>query len=136
MKAAQLFPTTPTSQDTMQAIVQSRYGTVPAEVLRLERITRPRPAAGEVLVQVRAAGLDRGTWHAMAGQPYLMRLGFGFRGPRNQVPATPSSSPRSSGPRSPASAAPPRPTWSAPSAPTTSSTTARPISPTAASATT
>jgi NADPH:quinone reductase-like Zn-dependent oxidoreductase len=71
----------------MQAIVQSRYGTVPDDVLRLEQITRPRIAANEVLVQVRAAGVDRGTWHVMAGQPYLMRiLGFGFRGPKNPVP--------------------------------------------------
>ena len=38
-------------------------------------------------MQVRAAGLDRGTWHMMAGQPYLLRLlGFGFRGPKNRVP--------------------------------------------------
>jgi NADPH:quinone reductase-like Zn-dependent oxidoreductase len=73
-------------QATMQAIVQNRYGTVPEEVMRLERITRPVLAAGEVLVQVRAAGVDRGTWHMMAGQPYLMRLGFGFRGPRSRVP--------------------------------------------------
>jgi NADPH:quinone reductase-like Zn-dependent oxidoreductase len=73
-------------QETMQAIVQSRYGTVPEDVMRLERITRPVLAAGEVLVRVRAAGVDRGTWHLMAGQPYLMRLGFGFRGPRNRVP--------------------------------------------------
>jgi NADPH:quinone reductase-like Zn-dependent oxidoreductase len=90
MKSAQPVPmaepATPASQDTMQAIVQSRYGTVPEEVLRLERIARPRPAAGEVLVKVLAAGVDRGTWHVMAGQPYLMRLGFGFRGPRNRVP--------------------------------------------------
>jgi NADPH:quinone reductase-like Zn-dependent oxidoreductase len=96
MKAAQLVPAAtasqnpasqnPASQDTMRAIVQTRYGTVPEEVLRLERIARPRPSAGEVLVKVQAAGLDRGTWHLMAGQPYLMRLGFGFRGPRNQVP--------------------------------------------------
>ena len=70
------------SQDSMQAIVQHRYGTVPEEVLRLERIARPRPAAGEVLVKVMAAGVDRGTWHMMAGQPYLMRLGLGFRRPR------------------------------------------------------
>jgi len=36
---------------------------------------------------VRAAGVDRGTWHLMAGQPYLMRiLGFGVRGPKNPVP--------------------------------------------------
>ncbi len=70
----------------MQAIVQRRYGTVPEEVLRLERIARPRPAAGEVLVKVLAAGVGRGTWHVMAGQPYLMRLGHGFRAPRNRVP--------------------------------------------------
>jgi NADPH:quinone reductase-like Zn-dependent oxidoreductase len=74
-------------QTSMQAIVQSRYGTVPDNVLRLEQITRPRIAANEVLVHVRAAGVDRGTWHVMAGQPYLMRiLGFGFRGPKNPVP--------------------------------------------------
>src|SRR6185437_9923046 len=77
---------TAAGQDSMQAIVQHRYGTVPEEVLRLERIARPRPAAGELLIQVRAAGVDRGTWHMMAGQPYLMRLGLGFRGPRNRVP--------------------------------------------------
>jgi NADPH:quinone reductase-like Zn-dependent oxidoreductase len=73
-------------QETMRAIVQTRYGTVPEDVMRLERIARPVPAAGEVLVRVQAAGVDRGTWHLMAGQPYLMRLGFGFRGPRNRVP--------------------------------------------------
>jgi NADPH:quinone reductase-like Zn-dependent oxidoreductase len=38
-----------------------------------------------VLLQVRAAGLDRGTWHLMAGLPYLMRPFTGFRGPRNPV---------------------------------------------------
>ena len=44
-------------------------------------------AAGEVLVRVRAAGVDRGTCHLMRGEPYLMRiLGFGFRGPKNRVP--------------------------------------------------
>jgi len=72
---------------TMQAITQSRYGIAPEDVLRLERIATPGIAANEVLVQVRAAGVDRGTWHLMAGQPYLMRiLGFGFRGPKNPVP--------------------------------------------------
>ena len=33
-----------------------------------------------------AAGLDRGTWHLMTGKPYLVRLAFGLRGPRNPVP--------------------------------------------------
>ena len=68
----------------MRAITQSRYGTVPEDVMRLDQVTRPDIGDDEVLIQVRAAGVDRGTWHVMAGQPYLMRLlGFGFRGPRN-----------------------------------------------------
>src|SRR5215831_4399679 len=72
---------------TMQAIVQDRYGTAAKDVLKLQRIAAPAIAANEVLVQVRAAGVDRGTWHLMAGQPYLMRLlGFGLRGPKNPVP--------------------------------------------------
>jgi NADPH:quinone reductase-like Zn-dependent oxidoreductase len=71
----------------MQAIVQHRYGTRPNDVLALEQIATPAIAANEILVQVRAAGVDRGTWHLMAGQPYLMRLlGFGLRGPKNHVP--------------------------------------------------
>jgi NADPH:quinone reductase-like Zn-dependent oxidoreductase len=69
----------------MQAIVQDVYGS--ADRLRLSQTGKPVIAAGEVLVQVRAAGVDRGTCHLMRGQPYLMRiLGFGFRGPKNRVP--------------------------------------------------
>jgi NADPH:quinone reductase-like Zn-dependent oxidoreductase len=68
----------------MRAIVQDRYGS--AEVLRLARIARPKPAAGDVLVRVHAAGLDRGTWHLMAGKPYLVRLAIGLRRPKNPVP--------------------------------------------------
>ncbi|MEO7261439.1 MAG: NAD(P)-dependent alcohol dehydrogenase [Jatrophihabitantaceae bacterium] len=72
------------AQNTMRAIVQDRYGQ--ADVLRLARTARPKPAAGEVLLRVHAAGLDRGAWHLMTGRPYLLRLGFGLRGPRNPVP--------------------------------------------------
>ena len=72
-------------QDQMQAIVQDAYGTV--DVLRLDRIALPEIADEEVLVHVRAAGLDRGTWHLMTGRPRLMRvIGFGFSRPRNRVP--------------------------------------------------
>ena len=67
---------------TMRAIVQHTYGT--ADVLRLEQIAKPEIADDEVLVQVHAAGMDRGTWHFMTGRPYLMRvMGFGFRAPKN-----------------------------------------------------
>ena len=74
-------------QVMMQAVVQRRYGTAPEDVLRLEQIARPAIKADEVLIRVRAASVDRGTWHLMTGMPYLMRImGFGLRGPRNPVP--------------------------------------------------
>jgi NADPH:quinone reductase-like Zn-dependent oxidoreductase len=70
---------------TMRAVVQDSYGSV--DVLRMDEIAPPVIAEDEVLVRVRAAGLDRGTWHVMTGRPYLMRiLGFGFRRPKNRVP--------------------------------------------------
>src|SRR4051794_4141516 len=69
----------------MKAIVQYRYGS--ADVLALREVDRPTAGEGEVLVQVRAAGLNRGTLHLMSGEPYLMRLmGFGLRKPKNPIP--------------------------------------------------
>ena len=91
MKTKQLTeqakPASAADPTTMRAITQSRYGTVPEDVMRLGQVARPGIGDNDVLIRVRAAGVDRGTWHVMAGQPYLMRLlGFGFRGPRNRVP--------------------------------------------------
>jgi NADPH:quinone reductase-like Zn-dependent oxidoreductase len=68
----------------MRAIVQKEYGTT--DVLRVAEIDRPVIGANEVLVRVRAAGLDRGTWHLMAGVPYAARLVAGLRAPKNAVP--------------------------------------------------
>lgn len=74
------------SQDAMmRAIVQDRYGT--ADEWRLAETATPAITANEVLVQVRAAGMDRGTWHLMTGRAYLIRLlGFGLLRPKNRVP--------------------------------------------------
>jgi NADPH:quinone reductase-like Zn-dependent oxidoreductase len=69
----------------MRAIVQTEYGS--ADVLHVAEIDRPAIGDDEVLVRVHAAGLDRGTWHLMAGQAYLIRLmGYGLRAPKNRVP--------------------------------------------------
>ncbi len=70
----------------MRAIVQTKYGT--ADTLSVGEIDRPSIEGGEVLVQVRAAGLDRGTWHRMAGLPYAIRLVSGLRAPRRVVPGS------------------------------------------------
>ena len=64
---------TATASQRMRAIVQTEYGT--ADVLRVAEIERPVIGADEVLVKVRAAGLDRGTWHLMAGMPLCRAFG-------------------------------------------------------------
>lgn len=69
----------------MRGIVQQRYGGVEQLELR-DDLATPVPGAGEVLVRVRAAAVDRGTVHLMTGLPLLARLVIGFRGPRQQTP--------------------------------------------------
>lgn len=68
----------------MRAIVQRAYGG--EDTWRLEDHPIPRPGPDEVLIAVRAAGIDRGTWHLMTGAPYLLRLAFGLLRPKNPVP--------------------------------------------------
>lgn len=68
----------------MRAVVQPAYGT--ADVLRVEEVPRPTPGAREVLVEVRAAGVNKGDAHLLTGRPYLMRLmGFGLLRPAQPI---------------------------------------------------
>lgn len=69
---------------TMSAVVARRYGG--PEVLELARIPVPTPEADQVLIAVDAAGIDRGTWHLVRGEPYMIRLAFGLRRPKQPVP--------------------------------------------------
>ena len=67
----------------MKAVVQDEYGSAPEDVLRVAEVARPTMEDEEILVRVRAASVDRGTWHVMSGLPYAMRLaGFGLRRPK------------------------------------------------------
>jgi NADPH:quinone reductase-like Zn-dependent oxidoreductase len=77
--------TTAEHTGTMRAVVQHAYGS--AETLQLDDIARPTVAADEVLIEVHAAGVDRGVWHLMTGMPYLVRvMGYGLRRPAQPVP--------------------------------------------------
>ena len=68
----------------MKAIVRYKYGS--PDVLELGNIDKPEIGEEEVLVRVRAAGVDRGVWHVMTGLPYAIRLaGYGLRAPKNPV---------------------------------------------------
>lgn len=72
---------------TMTAIVQDEYGADPEDVLRVAVVARPTVAGDEVVLRVRAASVDRGTWHVMSGLPYPIRLaGFGVRRPKGLNP--------------------------------------------------
>jgi NADPH:quinone reductase-like Zn-dependent oxidoreductase len=68
----------------VKAIVQDAYGS--ADVLELRDIDKPVIGDRDVLVRVRAAGVDPSVWHLMSGLPYLVRvMGFGLRRPKLQV---------------------------------------------------
>jgi len=59
----------------MRAIVFERYG--PPEVLSLQEIEKPVVRPGEILVKIRAAGVNPQDWHCLRGKPLLARLMVG-----------------------------------------------------------
>jgi NADPH:quinone reductase-like Zn-dependent oxidoreductase len=62
----------------MKAIVQQRYGE-PSEVLHVMEVAVP---SDDVVVSVRAAGVNWADYSITTGVPYMVRLGFGLRRPR------------------------------------------------------
>ena len=77
-------PPAPSPAAAMRAVTQSRYGD--SAVLVVADVDRPRPGPGQVLIEVRAAALDRGTEHLMTGRPWLVRLaGYGLVRPKQPV---------------------------------------------------
>lgn len=67
----------------MKAAMHDVYGD--ASVVTIRDAAVPEPAAGEVLIRVRAAGLDRGVWHLLTGTPLMARLALGLRTPRQKM---------------------------------------------------
>ena len=68
----------------MKAITQDTYGST--DVLEFRDLEAPEVGDDDVLVLVKAAGVEVGAWHVMAGKPYLLRiLGFGLRRPKVPV---------------------------------------------------
>jgi NADPH:quinone reductase-like Zn-dependent oxidoreductase len=71
-------------ESTMKAMARDRYGST--DGLDLRDVEMPEVGEDEVLVRVRAAGVDRGVWHVMTGLPYPIRLaGFGVKVPKQPV---------------------------------------------------
>ena len=68
--------------ETMRAIMRRCYG-APGEVMALEHIARPKPAAGEILIKIHVASVNPYEYHVVTGKPYIMRLGSGLGAPHD-----------------------------------------------------
>ena len=66
----------------MKAVVYERYGR--PDVLRVEDVSVPSPAAGQVLVKVAATSINLSDWEGLRGSPFYARLG-GLRAPRRPI---------------------------------------------------
>ncbi len=68
----------------MKAFFHDSYGS--PDSLQFRDLDVPSIGDDEVLVRVRAAGVNRGDVLAVEGLPYAARLGYGVRSPKNGVP--------------------------------------------------
>jgi NADPH:quinone reductase-like Zn-dependent oxidoreductase len=69
----------------MKAVVYDAYG--PPETLRIEEVDRPVPRGDQVLVRVRAVGVNASDWEALVGRPLYARIN-GPRRPRHRTPGS------------------------------------------------
>ena len=67
----------------MRAVVHDRYG--PPEVLRLDHVERPQPAADEILVRVGATTVNRTDCHRRAAKPFFWRFMAGLLRPKRRI---------------------------------------------------
>src|SRR6202165_128640 len=71
---------------TMKAIVQEAYGS--PDVLKFRDIEKPAIGANDVLIRVRAAGVNPADWALVGGLPYVARPLYGMGKPKNPVRGT------------------------------------------------
>ena len=73
----------------MKAITQGQYG--PASVLHFGELDRPAMSDEQVLIRVRAAGVNPADWAIMRGLPYIARPVYGLTKPKQGIRGTDAS---------------------------------------------
>lgn len=68
----------------MWAVEQRRYGR-PDDVVKIVDIPPPVPKKNQVVVRVKASSVNAADWMVLVGLPYVLRLAFGLRSPRNKI---------------------------------------------------
>ncbi|UTW62659.1 NAD(P)-dependent alcohol dehydrogenase [bacterium SCSIO 12741] len=67
----------------MKAAVCTRYGS--PEVIQVQEVAKPQPKDDQVLVKIKATTVSSGDARIRRADPAIIRLIFGFRGPRKSV---------------------------------------------------
>src|ERR687893_2759963 len=67
----------------MKSMVNMKYGA--PDVLKVTEVERPTPKDDEVVLKVHAASVNPADWHILRGAPYLARMQFGLRKPKDRV---------------------------------------------------
>jgi NADPH:quinone reductase-like Zn-dependent oxidoreductase len=70
----------------VRAVIYDRYGA--PEVQRLEDVEKPIPKIDEVLVKIHASTVTRTDCGVRAGKPWLVRIFFGVRRPKQRILGT------------------------------------------------
>src|ERR1700737_1904115 len=79
-------PATSAGVTRMKAIVQEGYGS--PDILKFRDIEKPAIGANDVLIRVRAAGVNPADWALVGGLPYIARPLYGLGKPKNRVRGT------------------------------------------------
>lgn len=64
-------------------MIYTQYGS--PDVLQLKEIAKPTPKDDEVLIKVYAAANNAADWHLLRGDPFMLRLAYGLRKPKNTI---------------------------------------------------
>ena len=72
----------------MKAVVTTKYG--PPDVLELQEVEKPAPKEDQVLIRIHATTVTAGDCEMRSldlplGYQLILRMGFGFRGPRRKI---------------------------------------------------
>lgn len=68
----------------MKAYVYREYGEI-EQVLKFEEVQKPSPKDDEILVKVYAVSLNKADLYLLKGSPFVVRLGYGMRKPKNPI---------------------------------------------------